>query len=70
MTEETQSDTGRARSEDDPDSSESGRLDEREKRQHGVQQHGDTFSVESEEPTDTSGVPWRGNRIRSEDDRD
>jgi hypothetical protein len=34
-----------------------GRLDEREQRQHGVHQHGDTFAVETEEPTDTSGIP-------------
>ena len=34
-----------------------GRLEERERRQHGVQQHGDTFAVDSDEPTDTSGVP-------------
>jgi hypothetical protein len=34
-----------------------GRLDEREQRQHAVQQHGDTFAVDSDQPTDTSGVP-------------
>jgi hypothetical protein len=34
-----------------------GRLEERERRQQGVQQHGDTFAVESDQPTDTSGVP-------------
>ncbi len=34
----------------------SGRLDEREQRQHAVQQHGDTFAVHSDHPTDTSGV--------------
>ena len=34
-----------------------GRLEEREQRQHGVQQHGDTFAVDSDEPTDTSGIP-------------
>ena len=34
-----------------------GRLDEREERQHGIQQHGDAFSVDTEEPTDTSGIP-------------
>jgi hypothetical protein len=39
------------------DEQEAGRLEEREKRQHRVQQHGDTFAVESEQPTDTSGVP-------------
>jgi len=33
-----------------------GRLEEREQRQHATQQHGDTFAVDSEEPTDTSGV--------------
>ena len=36
-----------------------GRLDEREQRQHAVQQHGDTFAVDSAQPTDTSGVPRR-----------
>ena len=39
------------------DEEETGRLEEREERQHGVQQHGDTFAVESDQPTDTSGVP-------------
>ena len=34
-----------------------GRLEEREQRQHAVQQHGDTFAVDSDEPTDTSGIP-------------
>lgn len=34
-----------------------GRLEEREQRQHATQQHGDTFAVDSEQPTDTSGVP-------------
>jgi len=38
----------------------SGRLDEREQRQHGIQQHGDTFAVDSDEPTDTSGINQRG----------
>ena len=33
-----------------------GRLEEREQRQHGTQQHGDTFAVDSDEPTDTSGI--------------
>lgn len=33
-----------------------GRRDEREHRQQGMQQHGDTFAVDSEEPTDTSGI--------------
>lgn len=33
-----------------------GRLEEREQRQHAEQQHGDTFAVDSEEPTDTSGI--------------
>lgn len=37
-----------------------GRLEEREQRQHAEQQHGDTFAVESDEPTDTSGVPRHG----------
>ena len=39
------------------DEHETGRLAERGRRQHGVQQHGDTFAVESDQPTDTSGVP-------------
>ena len=39
------------------DEQETGRLEERKKRQHAVQQHGDTFAVESDQPTDTSGVP-------------
>ena len=69
MSEETESDTRGTRKTDDPDSSESGRLDEREQRQHGVQQHGDTFSVDSDEPSDTSGVP-RGSNRRPQDDRD
>ena len=34
-----------------------GRLEERERRRQGVQQHGDTFAVDSDQPTDTSGVP-------------
>ena len=34
-----------------------GQLDEREQRQHGVQQHGDAFAVDTDEPTDTSGIP-------------
>ncbi len=34
-----------------------GRLDEREQRQHDIQQHGDTFAVDTDEPTDTSGIP-------------
>lgn len=33
-----------------------GRLEEREQRQHGMQQHGDTFAVDSDGPTDTSGI--------------
>ena len=40
-----------------PDDQTIGRLEEREQRQHGVQQHGDTFAVDSDQPTDTSGVP-------------
>ena len=40
-----------------PDEQEPGRLAEREQRQHAVQQHGDSFAVDSEQPTDTSGVP-------------
>jgi hypothetical protein len=40
-----------------PDKEQSGRLEEREQRQHAVQQHGDTFAVDSDEPTDTSGFP-------------
>jgi len=34
-----------------------GKLDEREQRQNAEQQHGDTFAVDTEEPTDTSGIP-------------
>lgn len=70
MPEETESDTRDAQDPDDRDSSQSGRLDEREQRQHGMQQHGDTFAVDSEEPTDTSGVPRDSNRVRADDDRD
>lgn len=33
-----------------------GRLEEREQRQHATQQHGDTFAVDSDEPTDTGGI--------------
>ena len=40
-----------------PDDKTTGRLEEREQRQHGVQQHGDTFAVDSDQLTDTSGVP-------------
>ncbi len=29
----------------------SGRLEECEQRQHGIQQHGETFAVDSDEPT-------------------
>jgi hypothetical protein len=39
-----------------PDTPELGRLEEREQRQQTVQQHGDTFDVDSEQPTDTSGI--------------
>ena len=34
-----------------------GRLEEREERQNADQQHGDSFAVDTEEPTDTSGIP-------------
>jgi hypothetical protein len=34
-----------------------GRLEDRERRQNAEQQHGDTFAVDSDEPTDTSGIP-------------
>jgi hypothetical protein len=40
-----------------PDEEQTGRLEEREQRQHAIQQHGDTFAVDSDQPTDTSGVP-------------
>jgi hypothetical protein len=33
-----------------------GRLEDRERRQNAEQQHGDTFAVDSDEPTDTSGI--------------
>jgi len=47
------------------DEDEPGRLEERERRQHGMQQHGDTFAVESDRPTDTSGVPRGGRQNRA-----
>jgi len=34
-----------------------GRLEERRQRQKAEQQHGDSFSIDTEEPTDTSGIP-------------
>jgi hypothetical protein len=34
-----------------------GRLEEREERQSAEQQHGDSFVVDTNEPTDTSGIP-------------
>jgi hypothetical protein len=37
-----------------------GGLEEREQRQQSVQQHGDTFAVDSDQPTDTSGIPEQG----------
>jgi hypothetical protein len=40
------------------DSDKPGKLEEREQRQNAEQQHGDTFAVASDEPTDTtSGIP-------------
>ncbi len=39
-----------------PDAPEGGRREEREERQQAVQQHGDTFDVDSDQATDTSGV--------------
>ena len=33
------------------------RLEEREERQNAEQQHGDSFAVDPDEPTDTSGIP-------------
>lgn len=50
-----------ARGDDDddvpvPDAPGVGRLEEREERQQAVQQHGDTFAVNSDQPTDTSGI--------------
>ncbi len=39
-----------------PDAPQVGRREEREERQQAVQQHGDTFAVDSDQPTDTSGV--------------
>lgn len=36
---------------------EPGRLEERKQRQEAEQQHGDSFAVDSDEPTDTSGIP-------------
>ena len=58
-----------------PDAPEqTGRLEEREQRQHGMQQHGDTFAVDSDQPTDTSGIeqssaPNRVTALPGEDDR-
>jgi hypothetical protein len=43
--------------EPEPDEELTGRLEEREQRQQATQQHGDTFAVDSDQPTDTSGVP-------------
>jgi hypothetical protein len=34
-----------------------GRLEEREERQNAEQQYGDSFAVDTDEPTDTSGIP-------------
>lgn len=44
----------------------SGRLEEREQRQHGIQQHGDTFAVDNDEPTDTSGIEQARSRGTSD----
>ena len=63
MSDDTDSHQSGERKPADHDPSESGRLEEREERQHGVQQHGDTFSVESDQPTDTSGIPPGSNRV-------
>jgi hypothetical protein len=45
-----------------------GRLEEREQRQNAEQQHGDTFTVDSEEATDTSGIPAKDDEEANEDE--
>jgi hypothetical protein len=42
-----------------------GRLEEREERQQAVQQHGERFAVDSDEPTDTSGIERGSARNRT-----
>jgi len=37
-------------------------LEEREQRQNAEQQHGDTFAVDTDEPTYTSGIPTDNER--------
>jgi hypothetical protein len=39
------------------------RLEEREQRQHATQQHGDTFAIESDEPSDASVRHGASNRV-------
>jgi hypothetical protein len=45
-----------------------GRLEEREQRQNAEQQHGDTFAVDSDEATDTSGIPAEDDEEADEDE--
>jgi hypothetical protein len=45
-----------------------GRLEEREQRQNAEQQHGDTFAVDTDEPTDTAGIPTDSHDTEVEDD--
>jgi hypothetical protein len=47
-----------------------GRLEQREERQNAEQQHGDSFAVDSEEPTDTSGIPREDGGNETEEDEE
>jgi hypothetical protein len=48
----------------EPGENQTGPLEERERRQQVVQQHGDTVAVDSDEPTDHERHPaWRSNRL-------
>ena len=53
--------------EQEPAEAQPGRLEEREQRQHGEQQHGDTFAVDTDQPTDTSGIPGEHDEEGNED---
>ena len=44
-----------------------GRFEEREQRHNAEQQQGDTFAVDTDEPTDTSGVPTEEDEETGED---
>lgn len=61
---------GAPRQEDDVRLQQAGRLEERDRRQHAEQQHGDSFAVDSDEPTDTSGIERTPARTAGEDDLD